>query len=100
MGLAIFSHLVTLFIGAIMFIVIGLSTIQLQMIKASDLNLYPYYLYEYFYRMIRPPLLINLFYILLLIRDKNLKEALVRKINYELQHIGVPQWLSGRMMRK
>jgi hypothetical protein len=67
------------FIGAIMFVIFGLSQVQLNLNDFSELNHYPYYLYEYFYRMVRPPLVFNLFFIVLIVRNDVMRKAVARR---------------------
>jgi hypothetical protein len=66
-------------VGAFMFVLIALSHIQLNLKDFSELNRYPNYLYEYFYRMVRLPLIFNLFFLVLIARNNVLKTAVARK---------------------
>ncbi len=47
------SNIVT----AICMLLIGVSQLQTKFVNLSEINLYPYYLYEYFYTMVRAPLM-------------------------------------------
>jgi hypothetical protein len=51
---------------------------QLKVNHLTDFNVYPYYLFEYFYSMIKAPVMFALLLILLLVRNQQLNKALFR----------------------
>ena len=68
-----------------MFVIFGLSQVQLNLNDFSELNHYPYYQCEYFYRMVRPPLVFNLFFIVLIVRNDVMRKAVARRWNALLE---------------
>ena len=50
----------------------------------TDFNEYPFYLIEYYYRMIRPPLFVNLVVIIFYIRHDELRQTLGRELKFRL----------------
>jgi hypothetical protein len=49
-------------------------------VHISDLNHYPYYLYEYFYTMVRVPLMFHLFVVILYVRNKEMRKTVAREL--------------------
>ena len=74
------SDMTTNFITTICFVMIGVSQIQINHVNLKDLNHYPNYLYEYFYRMIRVPLMYHLLIFVLYIRNPVLRKTVAREV--------------------
>ena len=81
------SDLTTNFITAICFVMIGVSQLQINFVNLEDLNHYPHYLYEYFYRMLRVPLMYHLLMIVLYIRNPRLRKTVAREVQSCLSNI-------------
>ena len=58
----------------------GLSQLQINFVNISDFNRYPHYLYEYFYRMVRPPLTGLLVVIMYYVRHRLLRKTIFREL--------------------
>ena len=50
----------------------------------TDFNEYPFYLLEYYYKMIRPPLFINLVLAIYFVRHKELSQSFIRELKFIL----------------
>ena len=75
-----YKHYFALLFTTICFVMIGVSQIQINHVNLKDLNHYPNYLYEYFYRMIRVPLMYHLLIFILYIRNPILRKTVAREV--------------------
>jgi hypothetical protein len=55
--------------------------IQITYSDASEFNRYPHYLYEYFYRMARPPLTASLVIAMYFVRHRVLRQTVFRELH-------------------
>jgi hypothetical protein len=60
----------------------GVSQIQIRFQDIGDLNHYPNYLSEYFYRLIRVPVMMHLLVIVVFIRHSDLRLSVLREIQH------------------
>ena len=74
------SDFTTNIITAICLLLIGVSQLQITFSNLADMNRYPNYLYEYFYRMIRVPLMFNLIVLILFVRNNLLRKTVLREL--------------------
>ena len=68
-------------ISATCFLLIGVSQFQINIVDIDILKQYPYFLLEYFYRMIRAPLTCLLLIIIMYVRNKDLRRAVIREFS-------------------
>jgi hypothetical protein len=73
------SDLTTNIVTAVCLLLIGVSQLQINFSNLSDMNRYPHYLYEYFYRMIRVPLMFHLIVLILYVRNRELRKTVIRE---------------------
>jgi hypothetical protein len=73
------SDLTTNIITAICLLLIGVSQLQFNFSNLSDMNRYPHYLYEYFYRLIRVPLMFHLLVLVSYVRNGELRKTIFRE---------------------
>ncbi len=52
--------------------------------EITNFNDYPFYLLEYYYKMIRPPLFVNLVVVIYYIRHKELTQSFIRELKFLL----------------
>jgi hypothetical protein len=52
--------------------------------EITNFNDYPFYLLEYYYKMIRPPLFVNLVVFIYYIRHKELTQSFIRELKFLL----------------
>jgi len=78
------SDITTNTITAICFAMIGIIQIQINIVDIRNMKLYPLYLFEYFYYLIRGPVMFLLLVLILYIRDDVLRNTILREIKYQL----------------
>jgi len=78
------SDITTNTITAICFAMIGLIQIQINIVDIRNMKLYPLYLFEYFYYLIRGPAMFLLIVLILYVRDDVLRNTILREVKYEL----------------
>ena len=75
------SDMITNITSVFCLVLIGVIQLQLKVENLADFNNYPYYLFEYFYSLLRAPVMFNLFLIVILVRNQQLRKALFRDLN-------------------
>jgi hypothetical protein len=81
------SDLTTNIITAISLMLIEYSQLQINLGNLSDLNHYPNYLYEYFYRLIRVPLMLHLLILISYLRNGELRKTIFREFQAWLREL-------------
>jgi hypothetical protein len=76
----ILSDFTSNIVTAICMLLIGVSQLQTKFLNLSEINLYPYYLYEYFYTMVRAPLMFHLIIIIFYVRNNQLRKTIFREL--------------------
>jgi hypothetical protein len=76
----ILSDFTSNIVTAICMPLIGVSQIQTKFVNFSEINLYPYYLYEYFYTMVRAPLMFHLIIVIFYVRNNQLRKTIFREL--------------------
>jgi hypothetical protein len=81
-------------ITAVCMLLIGVSQLQINFVKLSDINHYPHYLYEYFYRMVRVPLMFHLLIIVFYVRNNQLRKTIFREVQscWSDSYLGQSKW--------
>ena len=62
-------------------IIAGVAQLQINFVEIEDFNRYPHYLYEYYYRLIRPPLTAHMVVTMYYVRHHVMRQTLVREFN-------------------
>ena len=82
-----FSDMITNITSVFCLILIGVIQLQLKVDSLADFNNYPYYLFEYFYSMIKAPIMFNLLLIVILVRNRQLRKVLFRDLKMEILNL-------------
>ncbi len=65
----------------------GYSPLAVRYKGVTNFNEYPFFLVEYYYRMIRPPLFVNLFMLIYYMRQKELRQTMTREFKIWLNDL-------------
>jgi hypothetical protein len=71
-------------VTAVCVLLIGVSQFSLSYVHVADLIKYPYYLYEYFYRMARVPLMFHLLVVIMYVRNPEMRKTVGREARIQI----------------
>jgi hypothetical protein len=74
-------------VTAVCSLLIVVSQISFKPPNMSDLNRYPYYLYEYFYTLVRAPLMIHLILVIMYARNPQMRTTVSRELCAQVRNI-------------